>query len=231
MNQPHAKHIVITGASRGLGRATTDAMIAAGHRVSACARNAESMKELQQTYGNQHFFAALDLSSPSAIETWCNQVLAHAGAPQLLLNNAGVINTNAALWDVEPAEFQSVVDVNISAVFHTIRGFIPGMIAVGEGVVVNFSSGWGRSVSPEVAPYCASKWAIEGMTQALAAELPKGIAAVALNPGVINTDMLQSCFGDAADSYGDAAQWAKKAVPYLLSLDASHNGQSLTAPG
>ncbi len=231
MNQTKQKHVVITGASRGLGRAMAEAMIEAGHTISGCARSAESMQALQQAYGEQHRFDSVDLSSQAAIDDWCKHVIAQAGAPHLLLNNAGVINTNAALWDVDPAEFQSVMDVNISAVFHTIRGFVPAMIEAGEGVVVNFSSGWGRSVSPEVAPYCASKWAIEGMTQAMAAELPDGIAAVALNPGVINTDMLQSCFGGAADNHGDATSWAKQAVPYLLSLNADHNGQSLSAPG
>ena len=70
-----------------------------------------------------------------------------------------------------------------------------------SGVIVNFSSGWGRSTDAEVAPYCATKWAIEGLTQAFAQELPSGMAAVALNPGIINTDMLQSCFGGSASGY------------------------------
>ena len=97
-------------------------------------------------------------------------------------------------------------------------------------MIVNFSSGWGRSTSPEVAPYCASKWAIEGLSQALAQELPPGLAAVALNPGIINTDMLQRCFGPGASAYPTADEWAKKAVPFLANLGASDNGRSLTAP-
>ena len=75
-------------------------------------------------------------------------------------------------------------------------------------MIVNFSSGWGRSTSAEVAPYCATKWAIEGLSQALAQELPKGMACVALNPGIIDTEMLRSCFGESAASYPDAAEWA-----------------------
>jgi NAD(P)-dependent dehydrogenase (short-subunit alcohol dehydrogenase family) len=97
-------------------------------------------------------------------------------------------------------------------------------------VIVNFSSGWGRSTSPEVAPYCATKYAIEGLTLALAQELPAGMAAVPLNPGIINTDMLQLCFAGQADSYPTAERWAKKAVPYILSLGAKHNGSSLSVP-
>ena len=95
---------------------------------------------------------------------------------------------------------------------------------------MNFSSGWGRSADAEVAPYCASKWAIEGLTLALAQELPSGLAAVAFNPGIINTDMLQSCFGGSASSYPSPAEWAKSAVPFLLNLGPGDNGQQLTAP-
>jgi NAD(P)-dependent dehydrogenase (short-subunit alcohol dehydrogenase family) len=98
-------------------------------------------------------------------------------------------------------------------------------------VIVNFSSYWGRSAAAEVAPYCATKWAIEGLTAALAEELPPGMAAVPLNPGVIDTDMLRSCFGDSAGSYLGPKEWAKEAVPFILSLGPEHNGQQLTVPG
>jgi NAD(P)-dependent dehydrogenase (short-subunit alcohol dehydrogenase family) len=98
-------------------------------------------------------------------------------------------------------------------------------------MVVNFSSGWGRSTDAEVAPYCATKWAIEGLTRALAQELPAGMAAVPLNPGIINTEMLRNCFGGSASSYPSPEEWAKRAVPFLLSLGGQHNGQPLTAPG
>ena len=104
------------------------------------------------------------------------------------------------------------------------------MIKRKRGVIVNFSSGWGRSTDAEVAPYCATKWAIEGLTLAFAQELPSGMAAVALNPGIINTDMLQSCFGGSASGYLSPADWAKSAVPFLLKLGPGDNGKQLTAP-
>ena len=79
-----------------------------------------------------------------------------------------------------------------------------------------------------MAPYCATKWAIEGLTQSLAQELPEGMAAVPLNPGVINTDMLRSCFGPSAADFVSAEEWAEIAIPFLLELGPGHNGQSLT---
>jgi NAD(P)-dependent dehydrogenase (short-subunit alcohol dehydrogenase family) len=95
-------------------------------------------------------------------------------------------------------------------------------------VIVNFSSGWGREAAARVAPYCASKWAVEGLTQALSQELPPGLAAAAVNPGVIDTDMLRSCWGGSAGSCPSPEAWAATAAPFLLSLNAAHNGQALT---
>jgi NAD(P)-dependent dehydrogenase (short-subunit alcohol dehydrogenase family) len=114
--------------------------------------------------------------------------------------------------------------------YYVLRHFVPAMIERRQGVIVNFSSTWGRSTSPEVAPYCATKWAVEGLTRALAEELPPGMAAVPLNPGIIHTEMLQSCFGAAAAEYPDADDWARRAVPFLLKIGPKDNGKPLTAP-
>jgi NAD(P)-dependent dehydrogenase (short-subunit alcohol dehydrogenase family) len=73
-----------------------------------------------------------------------------------------------------------------------------------------------------------SKWAIEGLTKALAEELPAGMAAVPLNPGVIDTDMLRSCWAEGAASYPKAEAWAKTAAPFILKLGAKQNGQSVS---
>ena len=112
--------------------------------------------------------------------------------------------------------------------FHVLKAFVPAMVKRGSGVIVNLSSGWGRSTAPEVAPYCATKYAVEGLTLALAQELPRGVAAVPLNPGVIDTDMLRQAWAEGASSYQKADQWAKKAAPFLLALGPKDNGRSLT---
>lgn len=79
----------------------------------------------------------------------------------------------------------------------------------------------------QVAPYCASKWAIEGLTQAVAKEVPQGVTVVALNPGVLNTDMLVSCFGTQAALYPSPDTWAPLAADAILGLTTSDNGASL----
>ncbi len=203
---------------------------AAGHRVAGCARDAGALAMLAAEMGSPHVLRALDVTDDAAVRAFADEVSATLGPPDLLLNNAALINANAPLWEVPPEEFSRVIDVNLKGVHLVIRHFVPRMITAGRGVIVNFSSGWGRSTSPEVAPYCATKWAIEGLTQALAQELPRGLAAVALNPGVIDTDMLRSCFGAAAGGHDGPEAWARRAVPFLLRLGPSANGQALTAP-
>jgi NAD(P)-dependent dehydrogenase (short-subunit alcohol dehydrogenase family) len=123
------------------------------------------------------------------------------------------------------------VDVNLRGVANVIRHFVPAMVAKKHGVIVNLSSGWGRSVSPEMAPYCATKWAIEGLTKALAEELPKSMAAVPLNPGVIDTAMLRTCWEDGAAGYQNAAVWAETAAEFILQLGPKDNGKSLSVAG
>lgn len=225
------KFIVITGVSRGLGNALTEGFINLGHTVTGTARSADAISDLSDRYPAPHRFDTVDHADPVQVQAWVASVIEQHGAPDLLINNAATINANARLWEVPESEFSQVIDINVKGVFYTCKYFLPEMIKQGSGIIVNLSSTWGRSVSPEVAPYCASKFAVEGLTQALAQELPNGLAAAPLNPGVINTDMLQSCFADGANNYGTAAEWAKTAVPFLLALDTSCNGKQLTAPG
>lgn len=225
------KHVVITGVSRGLGKAMAVGFAADGWSVSGCGTDAEALKSLAHQVGQDHHLHVCDVTDPSAVQAFGAAATGRFGAPDLLLNNAATINPNKPLWEVSADEFARVIDVNLKGVHNVIRAFLPGMIQNGKGIVVNFSSGWGRSTSPEVAPYCATKWGIEGLTSALAQELPAGLATVALNPGIIDTRMLRSCLGDGAGSYPTSEQWAKVAVPYLASLGARHNGKALTVPG
>ncbi len=224
------KTVLITGVTRGLGRAMAEEFIRLGHTVLGCGRSQKEIDQLQRRFGRPHDFSVADVSSDEAVKSWASRLLASHEAPDLLVNNAGVINRNAPLWRIDNREFSRVIDVNLKGVANVIRHFAPAMIKRGSGVIVNFSSGWGRSTDAQVAPYCATKWAVEGLTQALAQELPAGMAAVPLNPGIINTGMLQSCFGDSAAAYPVAAEWAKVAVPFLLRLGPRDNGQPLTVP-
>jgi len=226
-----AKRIVITGVTRGIGRGLTEEFARLGHTVIGCGRSADPVAALQSALGQPHDIAAVDVIDDRAVADWAKRTLAAHGAPDLLINNAAIINRNSRLVDAPAAEFDAVIDINIKGVANVTRHFAPAMIERNHGVIVNLSSGWGRSTSPDVAPYCATKWAIEGLSKAMADELPSGMACVPLSPGVVNTEMLQSCFGGGADTARKPDAFAKVAAPFLLALGPKDNGQSLTVPG
>lgn len=222
------KVVVVTGATRGLGRAMVARLIEEGHTVAGCGRSLSGVKELESLSGKPHRFDCVDVVNDGQVAEWAESVITEMGPPDLLLNNAATVNPNAPVWEVPAEDFDSVVDVNIKGVANVLRHFVPSMVERESGIIVNFSSGWGRSTSPEVGPYCASKWAIEGLTQSLAQELPDGMAAIPLNPGIINTELLQSCFGSGADQFPDPDTWSRYAVPYILGIRPSQNGQPLS---
>lgn len=223
--------IVITGVTRGLGRALAEEFISGGHTVIGCGRSGDAIFDLRMTYQAPHDFSVVDVALDNKVAIWAAKVLENDSAPDILINNAAIMNRLAPVWEQDDREFTRLVDANIRGTQNVIRHFVPAMVARKKGVIVNFSSGWGRSVSPEVGPYCMSKWAIEGLTKAMAEELPKGMAAVPLNPGVIDTEMLRSCWADGAASYPKPGVWAKVAAPFILQLGPKDNGRSVSVGG
>jgi NAD(P)-dependent dehydrogenase (short-subunit alcohol dehydrogenase family) len=223
-----SKVIVLTGATRGLGRALVAAFSVGGHTVIGCGRGDGHVRALRAEFPGPHSFARVDVTDAAGVAAWAADALARYGPPDLLINNAALMNTPAPLWEVPGDEFSAVIDVNVKGVFNVIRAFVPAMVARARGVIVNLSSGWGRSTAPDVAPYCASKYAVEGLTLALAQDLPNGMAAVPLNPGIIDTDMLRQAWAEGASRYPKPDAWAAKAARLLLALTARENGRSLT---
>ncbi|XP_028111292.1 NADPH-dependent pterin aldehyde reductase [Camellia sinensis] len=233
--------VLITGVSRGLGKALALEIAKRGHTVIGCSRSQENLNSLQAdlssssssshsnpSSSDKHLFMNVDVRSNSSVEELARAVVEKKGVPDIIVNNAGTINRNNRIWEVPVEEFDAVIDTNIKGVANMLRHFIPLMIESKQGIIVNMSSGWGRSAAAQVAPYCASKWAVEGLTRSVAKELPSGMAIVALNPGVINTDMLASCFGSSAALYQTPESWAPKAATMILNLTMADNGASLT---
>ena len=106
-------------------------------------------------FGSPHCFDTVDVAQESEVLDWAESVLASVGPPDLLINNAALINANAPLWEVPTDEFSKVIDVNIKGIFHVTKAFLPAMIKRQQGVIVNLSSGWGevhRPTSRRTAP-------------------------------------------------------------------------------
>ena len=224
------KTVVITGCTRGLGRAMIPRFIDAGWQIAGCGRNEVQIADLGRKWPQPHFFRACDVSSQNDVESFCTAVLDRFGPPDLVLNNAAIINANAPLWETSAEDFSRIVDINIKGPAAMMRHLLPAMLKRGSGVIVNFSSGWGRSTAADVAPYCATKYAIEGLSMATAQDTGGKVAVIPMNPGIIDTDMLRSTFGDSAAEFPDADAWAQRAVPFFIKLGPKDNGRPLTVP-
>ncbi len=225
------KTVVITGCTRGLGRAMVPAFIEAGWQIAGCGRDEQQIAMLRQQVPSPHLFDVCDVSRETDVAAFCAVVLKIFGAPDLVLNNAATVNPPAPLWEISAEDFGRVIDTNIKGPASIMRHLLPAMLERGSGVIVNFSSGWGRSTAAGVAPYCATKFAIEGMSMAAAQETGGKVAIIPVNPGIIDTAMLRTCFGSEAGHYPDADEWARRAVPFFIQLGSKDHGRPLTVPG
>ncbi len=216
-------NIVITGVSRGLGRALTEWFAARGHAVSGAARSRDAIKALNESPGPSGAFSELDLLDRPAVEAWAGTLT----PPELLICNAGVLHPDTPFVELDAELFDHQLDVNVKGTANVLRAFLPGMMARGSGTVVVFTSGAGVRGYPEISGYCASKHALEGLCKSVAQEVPEGMAIVPYQPGVIQTEMLVGHYGERAREYPLPDQWVKSAGPALLSLGPEQNGQSL----
>ena len=126
--------IVITGATKGLGKALAEEYIQLGHNVIGCGRDAESIKSLSKNYEGKADFQVVDISRYDQVLKWSTLVLEKYRSPDFLINNAAIINKNAFVWEVPQEEFSSVIDVNIKGTYHTIKVFVPSMIKSKNGI-------------------------------------------------------------------------------------------------
>jgi NAD(P)-dependent dehydrogenase (short-subunit alcohol dehydrogenase family) len=225
------KTVVITGCTRGLGRAMIPRFIEAGWQVVGCGRNEAQIADLSRQFTAPHLFQVCDVSLESDVAAFCAAILKQFGPPDLVLNNAAIINPNAPLWETSAEDFSHIIDINIKGPAAMMRHLLPAMLERGSGVIVNFSSGWGRCTAADVAPYCATKYAIEGLSMATAQDTGGKVAVIPMNPGIIDTDMLRSTFGGEAGGFPDAEDWANRAVPFFIKLGSKDNGKPLTVPG
>jgi NAD(P)-dependent dehydrogenase (short-subunit alcohol dehydrogenase family) len=223
--------VLVTGVSRGLGRELCRELARLGHVVVGCARSADSVASMRAELGPPHRIDQLDVTDDAAVSAWAQELVAAGLVPDLVLNNAAVANDGKQAWRFERDEIDRLLQVNVHGIFNVLRAFVPDMIRRKRGIIVNFSSGWGREAAAKVAPYCASKWAVEGMTKAMSYELPPSMGVVSLHPGIIQTDTLQTSFGESAALYPKPDEWARVAVPFLLRITPADNGRQLSVPG
>lgn len=183
---------LVTGSSRGMGRAIAEAVLNAGDQLVATARNPAQLSKLVATYGNQVRVVALDVADEVAITAAVNMALSAFGRLDVLVNNAGYGDVGS-IEDTTLANFRAQIETNLFGVIALTKAVIPVMRKQTSGHVFQFSSVGGRVGSVGRAPYSTAKWAVEGFSEVLAKEVnPLGIKVTIVEPGGFRTDFAGS---------------------------------------
>lgn len=183
---------LITGCSRGLGRALSEAVLDAGHRLVATARDAPQLTDLMKRYGDAVRIATLDVSDPIAAEAAVRIAMESFGGLDVLVNNAGYGNVNS-VEDTELDEFRRQIETNLFGTIVLTKAVIPIMREQRAGHIIQVSSVGGRIGAPGRAPYSAAKWGVEGFSEVLAQEMALiGVKVTVIEPGGFRTDFAGS---------------------------------------
>jgi NAD(P)-dependent dehydrogenase (short-subunit alcohol dehydrogenase family) len=208
---------LITGSSRGLGRALAEAVLAAGHCVVATARRPEDLAALVERYGERVRAVALDVTDPQSAQAAIRHAVDAFGRLDVVVNNAGYGNI-ASIEDVDEADFRAQFETNFFGVFHVTRAAIPVMREQGSGHIIQISSIGGRSGTPGLGAYQSAKWAVEGLSEVLKKEVESfGIKVTIVEPGGFRTDWAGSSM--TVDTPRDVYQ---QSIGPLIEYRSSH---------
>ena len=197
MNQIDLKnrHAIVTGGARGIGYAVAERLLASGAHVALwdmdASKLASSVATLRAAHpGQQVSGQALDISDDASVQREANALAAHWGRIDILVNNAGITGGNGLTWELEPAVWRQVIEVNLIAPYLTCRAVVPHMLAGGWGRIINIASVAGKEGNPNASHYSASKAGLIGLTKSLGKELAqKNVLVNAITPGAAKTDI------------------------------------------
>jgi NAD(P)-dependent dehydrogenase (short-subunit alcohol dehydrogenase family) len=212
---PGAERVaLVTGASRGIGRATAVALARAGHRVLAVARSVELLEQLAAEPRIGALPGSLD--TPEGCREVIEEAHRRAGTIAILINNAGRGGWHdRPIWEQDRDGWRASMAVNLDAPFELTRGFVAGMIEAGWGRIVMISSTAGQLGAPAMSPYCASKHGVIGLMRSVAQDVaPHGLTCNAILPGWVRTEMADRDAEQEAARRGLSgdAIWAERAA-------------------
>ncbi|MGG0642452.1 3-ketoacyl-ACP reductase [Sporosarcina gallistercoris] len=186
------KNAIITGAGRGIGRATAIAFAKEGIHVGLIGKtvaNLEKVAEELRQYNVNVAIASADVSDPESITAAVQHVKSELGPIDILVNNAGIGKFGKFL-ELSPEEFKNIIDVNLMGVYYTTRAVLPEMIERQSGDIINIASTAGQKGAPVTSAYSASKFGVLGLTESLMLEVRKhNIRVSALTPSTVATDL------------------------------------------
>lgn len=228
------KTLVITGASRGLGKALAERFATEGAKLALCARSEPALQSLARALekqGVEVFASACDISNSVQVQDFTSAVLQRFGTVDGLINNAGILGTRGPLVDQDVREWDEVVQTNLHGSFFMTKAVLPTLMSKGSGFIINVSSSVGRAGRKEWGAYAVTKFGIEGMTQVLAEEVKKyNVRVNAVNPGPLATEMRRAAYPSEDQSILRTPDQITDVFVYLASKDGvGITGQSLDA--
>jgi NAD(P)-dependent dehydrogenase (short-subunit alcohol dehydrogenase family) len=194
----------VTGSSRGLGREFVEAALSRGDRVAATARNTASLDDLVAAYGDAVLPLEMDVTDKAAVFASVRRAEEHFGRLDVIVNNAGYAQVGA-VEELSEQELRDQLETNVFGVFHVTQAVLPVLRAQGSGHIVQISSAMGVATFAGTGGYSASKWALEGLSEALSQEVAAfGIKVTLIEPGGFATDFASSSVFTAhrQDAYG-----------------------------
>src|ERR1700754_3072795 len=210
---------LVTGSSRGLGRSIAQAVLTAGHRLVATARDASSLDDLVAQHPDTARAVALDVTDPDAASRAVAAAVDAFGRLDVVVNNAGYADL-ASIEDVTLDAFRAQIDTNLLGVVNVTKAALPVLREQGAGHVIQVSSVGGRLATAGLAAYQSAKWAVGGFSCVLAAEVaPLGIRVTVLEPGGMQTDWAGSSMGGPPVS--------EPYQPTVGAMAAMHNAETL----
>ena len=194
------KKIVITGASRGLGRALAFRFADEGATLAICARSTELLNRTSlelSLKGVPPFSASCDIADQEQVNRFAALVLEEFGTIDVLVNNASQLGPRIEIAEWTGATWGRIIDVNVNGLFYVTKAFLPAMLKQESGSIINVGSSVGKKGRQRWGAYAASKFALEGFTQTLADEVKvKRIRVNSVNPGPLDTDMRHAAYPD-----------------------------------
>jgi NADP-dependent 3-hydroxy acid dehydrogenase YdfG len=184
---------IITGASSGVGYAAARLFAREGATVIAAARNRDRLDHLVSeiaSEGHQGFSIPTDVTDSAQVQRLAEQTVGLLGQIDILINCAGSLMKVSAIEGFSDAEWRSVIDRNLSAIFYAVRAVVPAMKRQRSGTIINLGSRVGKVGVANIGPFCAAEFALSGLSQALSQELrPHNIFVTMVHTGLINTDI------------------------------------------
>ena len=187
ITQQSARVAVITGASSGIGEATARALAADGHRLALLARRADRIETLAKELDNGSIAIEADVTDRGSITTAAERVKTELGGADILMNNAGVMLL-APFSSDQQAELRQMIEVNLLGAITATEVFLD-QLRDGGGDLINISSVAGRGARPGNAGYAATKWGMNGWSEALRQELQPDIRVIVIEPGAVATEL------------------------------------------